>query len=67
MKKFETLKSDKKFKEDEVKNNPISKNNSVKDEPKKKIGVKAIRKIIRFLNQEISPEEMDLMIWVNKH
>jgi hypothetical protein len=60
-----SINADKKFKEDEPKNNsPMIKNAPAVEEPKKKIGVKAIRKMIRFLKQEISKEEMDLMIWV---
>lgn len=62
---FSSTKPVKKFKEDEPKNNSaMIKNAPAVEEPKKKIGVKAIRKIIRFLKQEISMEEMDLMIWV---
>lgn len=62
---FPPSKADKKFKEDEPRNNSgLIKNAPVVEEPRKRIGVKAIRKIIRFLRQEISKEEMDLMIWV---
>ena len=62
------IKKTKKFKDDEPKNNsPLIKNSVAVEEPQKKIGVKAIRKIIRFLKQEISREEMDLMIWVILH
>jgi len=57
-------KPEKKFKEDEPKNNCTIKIVPRIEEPKKKIGIKAIRKIIRFLKQEISVEEMDFMIWV---
>lgn len=55
------FKIDKKFKEDDPKNSKIS---ASKEEPRKRIGKKAIRKIIRLLNEEISPEEIQLMIWV---
>lgn len=61
------FKIDKKFKEDDKKvNSHISKNsvNNNTEEPKKRIGKKAIRKIIRQLNENISSEEMELMIWV---
>ena len=62
---FPGIKIEKKFKEDEPKNNSaLMKNAPIVEEPKKRIGIKAIRKIIRFLKQEISKEEVDLMIWV---
>jgi len=63
--KFGFKKVEKKFKEDESKNNSHTKNLPAIEEPRKRIGVKSIRKIIRFLKQEISKEEMDLMIWVS--
>ena len=60
------FKVDKKFKEDEKKTNSlntkISPNLNNVEEQKKRIGKKAIRKIIRLLNEEISPEEIQLMI-----
>lgn len=68
-KKFSSPKKERKYKEDDSNskiNNvtPSSKASGIIEEPKKKVGVKAIRKIIRLLNQEISKEEMELMIWV---
>jgi len=64
--KFGGFKVDKKFKEDDQKGNSLnSKISSANvEEPRKRIGMKSIRKIIRQLNEEISPEEIQLMIWV---
>ena len=66
--KNKTLKKEKKYKEDDKKFNSLSsKNNLDEDEKKKKIGIKSIRKMLKILNQEISAEEIELMIWVNKY
>lgn len=64
--KFGSFKVDKKFKEEDTKGNSLnSKISASSEEPRKRIGMKAIRKIIRQLEEEISPEEIQLMIWVN--
>lgn len=66
--KFGSFKVDKKFKEEDPKGNSLnSKISANNEEPRKRIGMKAIRKIIRQLNEEISPEEIQLMIWVRKY
>lgn len=62
---FGNFKSDKKYKEDDNKStHNVIKVSGTTEDPKKKIGVKSIRKIIRQLNEKISPEEIQLMIWV---
>ena len=67
------IKSPKKYKEDEHSHSPAknkkTKNNSDEDLQKslldKKIGIKSIRKVLKILGVEnITKEEMQLMIWV---
>ena len=54
---------EKRYKEDE--NNKQSPGGSAAvDETGKKIGVKAVRKILKKLDQEIPKEEMQMMVWV---
>ena len=59
-----SYKNEKRFKDEDSKLNSINAKNQNEDDIKKKIGVKSIRKIIRYLKQEIPREEMELMIWV---
>lgn len=56
------LKKEKRYKEDEnTKNSP---NGNAVEETGKKIGVKAVRKILKKLEQEVPKEEMHKMVWV---
>jgi len=52
-------KIEKRYKEDE--NNS---NENIANEKSKRIGVKAVRKILKKLEQEVPKEEIDLMVWV---
>lgn len=54
-------KNEKRYKEDEINSNShlSDSNNS-----SKKIGVKAVRKILKKLEQEVPKEEIQMMIWV---
>lgn len=56
------IKTEKRYKEDE--NNKLSPGGSTMDDSGKKVGVKAVRKILKKLEQEVAKEEMQLMIWV---
>lgn len=56
------IKKEKRYKEDE--NNKQSPGGSDKEETGKKVGVKAVRKILKKLEQEVPKEEMHMMIWV---
>jgi hypothetical protein len=53
---------EKKYIEDE--NNKLSPGGSNMDDRMKKVGIKAVRKILKKLEQEIPKDEMQLMIWV---
>ncbi len=56
------INKEKKYKEDEN----INESDQALNQQYKKIGVKAIRKILRTLSTDSYPkEEMDLMIWVS--
>jgi len=56
------IKKEKRYKEDE--NSKNSSNGNTVDESCKKVGVKAVRKILKRLEQEVPKEEMHMMIWV---
>lgn len=55
-------KTEKKYKEDEIGKKGEAYN--AIDDSAKKIGVKAVRKILKKLNQDVSKDEMQMMIWV---
>lgn len=58
------LKNENRFKEDENNNNKNSPGGRAVDEYGKKVGVKAVRKILKKLEQELPKEEMHMMVWV---
>ena len=56
------LKKEKRYKEDE--NSKNSPNGNAVEDTCKRIGVKAVRKILKKLEQDVPKEEMHMMIWV---
>ena len=56
-------KKEKKYKEDDSKGSPGNSASTI-DDHKNKIGVKAIRKVLKKLEQEVPKDEIHLMIWV---
>ena len=56
------VKKEKRYKEDE--NNKQMPGGSDVEDADVKIGVKAVRKILKRLDQEVSKDEIQLMIWV---
>jgi len=56
------IKKEKRYKEDE---NMMNSQGNESENSTKKIGVKAVRKILKKLEQEVPKDEIQMMIWVN--
>ncbi len=56
-------KKEKRYKEDENNKQAASGSNAVEDNDRK-IGIKAVRKILKQLEQDVHKDEMEMMVWV---